>query len=97
MKFLKHILLKVNEQSSGLTGDKFREIINMKTSDAYLVNDDGQYEHCAGSAPRYRGYPCSLWLLFHTLTVSQYKTGIFLFFLSFLLLSIFIFNRIEWY
>ena len=25
---------------------------------------------CAGSQPKYRGYPCSLWTLFHTLTVN---------------------------
>ena len=25
---------------------------------------------CAGSEPHYRGYPCSLWTLFHTLTVN---------------------------
>lgn len=25
---------------------------------------------CQGSSPKYRGYPCSLWTLFHTLTVN---------------------------
>lgn len=79
MAYLQHILLKINEQHNGLTGDKFREIIDLKTSEAYLPNDNGQYEHCAGSAPRYRGYPCSLWLLFHTLAVSQYQKGLFFF------------------
>lgn len=29
---------------------------------------------CKGSEPRYRGYPCSLWTLFHTLTVQAYIT-----------------------
>ncbi|KAI1301343.1 Sulfhydryl oxidase 1 [Halotydeus destructor] len=28
---------------------------------------------CAGSDPRFRGYPCGLWLLFHVLTVSEYS------------------------
>lgn len=32
--------------------------------------DEIQWETCQGSTPLYRGYPCSLWLLFHTLTVN---------------------------
>jgi len=86
MAYLKHLLLKINEQSNGLSGDKFLEIIDMKTSNAYLPNDHEQYQHCAGSEPKYRGYPCALWLLFHTLTVSQYKQGFYLSLLTFFFL-----------
>lgn len=32
------------------------------------------YIGCKGSEPRYRGYPCSLWTLFHILTVQAYIT-----------------------
>ena len=28
---------------------------------------------CMGSEPKYRGYPCSLWQLFHTITVNAAK------------------------
>lgn len=28
-----------------------------------------EYIACHGSEPQFRGYPCSLWTLFHTLTV----------------------------
>ena len=28
---------------------------------------------CKGSEPRYRGYPCGLWQLFHTITVNAAK------------------------
>ena len=28
---------------------------------------------CAGSSPQFRGYPCSLWTLFHTLMASAYN------------------------
>ncbi|CAF2870317.1 unnamed protein product [Rotaria sp. Silwood2] len=73
MAYFKQLLLKVNEQPNGFSGNNFREIIDMKTSNAYLPNDHVQYQYCAGSAPQYRGYPCALWLLFHTLTVSQYQ------------------------
>jgi thiol oxidase len=51
-------------------------MVDMKTSLGYLPNDYKQYQHCAGSEPKYRGYPCALWLLFHTLTISQYHQGI---------------------
>jgi thiol oxidase len=30
-----------------------------------------EWRGCRGSAPRYGGYPCGLWSLFHTLTVRQ--------------------------
>ncbi|CAF4990604.1 unnamed protein product, partial [Rotaria sp. Silwood1] len=73
--YFKQLLLKVNEQSNGFSGNQFRKIIDIKTSNAYLPNDHVQYQHCAGSAPQYRGYPCALWLLFHTLTISQYQTA----------------------
>lgn len=36
----------------------------------------GPYEGCQGSKPGLRGYPCALWMLFHSLTVSAYlKSG----------------------
>ena len=76
MKYLKYVSSKVHAHSNGLSGNEFREIIDKKTSNAYLPTRDQQYRHCAGSAPQYRGYPCALWLLFHTLTVSQYKIGL---------------------
>ncbi|XP_064467614.1 sulfhydryl oxidase 1-like [Ornithodoros turicata] len=31
-----------------------------------------EYVGCLGSQPQYRGFPCSLWMLFHTLTVRSY-------------------------
>ncbi len=30
-----------------------------------------KFEHCHGSDPSKRGYPCTLWVLFHSLTVKQ--------------------------
>lgn len=32
------------------------------------------YVSCRGSKREFRGYPCAFWLLFHTLTVSEYKS-----------------------
>lgn len=30
-----------------------------------------EFRHCRGSDLTKRGYPCSLWILFHSLTVQQ--------------------------
>lgn len=38
----------------------------------YSLPEMKAYKGCAGSTPRYRGYPCSLWTMFHTLTVAEY-------------------------
>ncbi|CAF3326317.1 unnamed protein product [Rotaria socialis] len=73
MAYFQQLLSSVNEKPHGFSGSLFRDMVDMKISNAYLPNDHVQYQHCAGSAPQYRGYPCALWLLFHTLTVSQYQ------------------------
>ena len=75
MTYLKDLLSKVKEQPNGIAGKQFRELADINTSNSYLPNNQIRYIHCAGSAPQYRGYPCALWLLFHTLTVSQVQTG----------------------
>ncbi|CAF1622204.1 unnamed protein product [Adineta ricciae] len=72
--YLKDLLSKVKQQPNGLSGKQFRELADINTSNSYLPNNQIRYIHCTGSAPQYRGYPCALWLLFHTLTVSQVQT-----------------------
>ncbi|CAF0990847.1 unnamed protein product [Rotaria sordida] len=71
MNYLKQLLSKVQEQPNGLTGKQFRELADTNTPDSYLPKSLLQYKYCVGSSSQYRGYPCSLWILFHTLTVSQ--------------------------
>lgn len=75
MAYLKRILTKVKEQSNGITGHQFRALADTNTAAAYLPDNLVEYKFCAGSSPQYRGYPCSLWVLFHTLTVAQAKSG----------------------
>ena len=41
--------------------------------DDFYLPDMKPYKGCAGSSPRFRGYPCSLWTLFHALTVHEYQ------------------------
>jgi len=55
-------------------------LYNLQQSQANLKTKSESHPHplpkkakwvaCAGSEPHYRGYPCSLWTLFHTLTVN---------------------------
>ena len=62
---MKQLYLKIND-SVELTGNQWK-----------LLTDDTrlpvavEWRHCKGSELKYRGYPCSLWTLFHVLTVSQ--------------------------
>lgn len=76
MNYLNGLLSKINEQTNGLTGKQFRELADLNTPDSYLPTNIVQYQFCTGSSSQYRGYPCALWLLFHTLTVSQVKSGL---------------------
>lgn len=73
--YLKDLLSKVNEHHNGLTGKQFREFADVNTATSYLPNNQIRYEFCVGSSAQFRGYPCALWLLFHTLTVAQVETG----------------------
>jgi thiol oxidase len=36
---------------------------------------DLKFVSCVGSQPKYRGYPCSLWTLFHAMTVEAVNVG----------------------
>ncbi len=83
--YLKDLLSKVSEQTNGLTGKQFRKLADINTPNSYLPNNQIRYEYCTGSLPHYRGYPCAVWLLFHTLTVSHAQSG-----LLFLLIFIFV-------
>ncbi|XP_033104196.1 sulfhydryl oxidase 2-like isoform X3 [Anneissia japonica] len=60
-----------------ITSDEWLDFVNEnydpeKSSTAVLPHSV-KWEGCQGSSPRYRGYPCSIWTLFHTLTVSAAK------------------------
>jgi len=56
---------------STITGKQFKE--KVKELEMYyepFAETGSQYVHCKGSDPKFRGYPCSLWTLFHALTVN---------------------------
>jgi hypothetical protein len=35
----------------------------------------GDWQHCKGSSPQYRGYTCGLWMSFHAITVRSYRNS----------------------
>lgn len=58
-----------------LVAKKKKKICLFQDKEAFLPYQV-RWVGCQGSHPRYRGYPCSMWTLFHTLTVAAYeKTG----------------------
>lgn len=69
LDFLNAIYSTIKD-TSHLRGSEFMNIVtkNEQKYDPYL-SPESSWIGCRGSQPRYRGYPCSLWTLFHTLTV----------------------------
>jgi len=63
---------KLNHVGESLTHKEYEDLIEYKTATAFLP-DKTEYLGCKGSEEGKRGYPCSLWTLFHTLSVSAYK------------------------
>ncbi|KAJ9592520.1 hypothetical protein L9F63_015793, partial [Diploptera punctata] len=53
-----------------IAGEQFLEYINKFDGSGESVFAFGNWVGCKGSKPQYRGYPCGLWTLFHTLSVN---------------------------
>lgn len=53
------------------TDDLTAEMIQFE--DDFGLPEMKPYRGCAGSSSRFRGFPCSLWTLFHFLTVHEYQ------------------------
>ncbi|XP_074595952.1 sulfhydryl oxidase 2-like [Brevipalpus obovatus] len=51
--------------------DEFVDTLSLLEGENKLPRYD-DWKTCQGSKPRFRGYPCSLWIFFHTLTVDEY-------------------------
>ncbi|XP_041368961.1 sulfhydryl oxidase 2-like isoform X2 [Gigantopelta aegis] len=62
----------LNGVNTELSGEQWSNHIDtLQTKDSFLP-DAVIWTGCHGSKLKYRGYPCSMWTLFHTLTVSSY-------------------------
>ncbi|VDO34355.1 unnamed protein product [Brugia timori] len=53
-----------------------KKFINLEAENSYPFPVEIDWEHCAGSSPKFRGYSCGLWTTFHALTVQAYKNGL---------------------
>ncbi|KAI0227115.1 Sulfhydryl oxidase 1 [Lamellibrachia satsuma] len=57
--------------STSLVGQQWlNRISNMQDPGKAFVLNKERWAACKGSQPRFRGYPCSLWTLFHAITVN---------------------------
>ncbi|XP_046551237.1 sulfhydryl oxidase 2-like [Haliotis rubra] len=72
MSFLVSVKKWLNDVPGPLQGEEWsRQLDALQTRGSFLP-DDVTWIGCAGSETRYRGYPCGMWTLFHTLTVSSH-------------------------
>jgi len=63
---LKDYVVQFNDQ---LTGSQFEEELKRLESQLSPVYSSTHFVGCTGSSPRLRGFSCSLWTLFHFMTV----------------------------
>ena len=53
-----------------MVGEEYEQTINVLLDKYQPFNDTSStWVGCRGSDPRFRGYPCSLWQTFHSITV----------------------------
>lgn len=64
-----------------ITGETWLSMLTEAKTPTSLVPSSIEWVACKGSTENYRGYPCGLWTLFHTLTAnavlvhSEHKNG----------------------
>lgn len=71
-RFFKRMNNWLSNKKERLSAKQYREA--MRISDGFLKPMES-WRHCNGSKPIYRGYPCGVWVLFHTMTVNEYVLG----------------------
>nr|XP_018670139.1 sulfhydryl oxidase 1-like isoform X1 [Ciona intestinalis] len=64
------------QSKSKVTYQEWGERVSLKTNTSYLPTTSKLWVGCQSSKPSLRGYPCSLWTLFHTLTVAGYNANL---------------------
>jgi thiol oxidase len=69
-------LLKLTSESTEIKGVGIEEIVN-RAENQGLFSSKQRFLGCQGSSTRYRGYPCSLWRLFHYLTVNSAQLNVY--------------------
>jgi len=66
------VIRDVVEKKSAMTGEEFSQLAKTTEEEMSPVysGTPRQWIGCKGSTDSYRGYPCGLWTMFHTLTVN---------------------------
>ncbi|CAN7984138.1 unnamed protein product [Ixodes hexagonus] len=78
MRFLARLqgyLTSFSERNHVLRGEDLSSFLVSGGSEDSRLPEMGAYVGCLGSRPGLRGYPCSLWMLFHSLTVNAYHAS----------------------
>lgn len=71
IEFLKHLNRVGIGEKEEVRGKEFRQtFLQLENEYKPFLAEQG-WIGCRGSKPEFRGYPCSLWTLFHTLTVHE--------------------------
>lgn len=73
LDFLSKLNRFLKEAGKELNPQRLTEFMKNEWEMAALPTDM-EWIGCHGSQPHYRGYPCGLWVTFHTLTIGAYKT-----------------------
>ncbi|XP_067662118.1 sulfhydryl oxidase 2-like [Haliotis asinina] len=72
MSFLVNVKKWLNDVQGPLQGEEWSRHLDALQTKGSFLPDDVTWIGCAGSETRFRGYPCGMWTLFHTLTVSSH-------------------------
>ena len=74
LSFVKFLNEWLSKKKAGVEVDIEDMLTTMKIYEEYYHFPEMKpWKECAGSDTKFRGYPCSVWTLFHTLTVAEYK------------------------
>lgn len=71
LKILDSFKNAIYKHTNEVRGEEVLEYLNMFDNGPESVFSLHDWIGCKGSKPHFRGYPCGLWTLFHTLTVNS--------------------------
>lgn len=69
--FLEDLMTEINSYGASVKGEDIANFIRPSDNeDEGIFSSPQQWLGCSGSSPKYRGYPCGMWTMFHYLTVN---------------------------
>ncbi|CAL1262571.1 unnamed protein product [Larinioides sclopetarius] len=73
MGYLSNLHNWAANETTTISGERFAQALKEIQNEDEYIPSMRNWVGCKGSEPKFRGYPCSLWTLFHTLTVQADK------------------------